>query len=413
MLAERLVAQQGGQDAHERHGGRDLTAFGALELGVERGQWRDVERNRVGAPRWQAAAQDGPSLAQVTQLRAVFVEADQGIRRQLLIRDRQAEPVAERLERLFAHLLLLVGDVLALARLAHAVALDGLGEDDCRLAGVLHGRGVGGVHLERIVATAVELPDLIVGPIGDHRRQLRVFAEEVLADIRAVLRLEVLVLAVDSLLHTLQQNPGRLTRNELVPAGTPQDFDDVPAGATEDRLELLDDLAVATHRSVEALQVAVDDEDQVVEFFPRGERDRSERLGLVSLAVAQERPHLAVGGVGQAAIVQVLEEARLVDRHDRPKTHRDGWELPEFGHEPRMGVRRQANAAHFLAEIEKLLLRQPSLEESAGIDAGRRVALDVDEIPAMPLRRRVPEPHEAGVVQRRGRLKAGDVAAKL
>src|SRR3712207_7423764 len=44
-------------------------------------------------------------------------------------------------------------------------------------------------------------------------------------------------------------------------------FDDVPARAAEDRLELLDDLPVAAHGAVEALQVAVDDEDEVVELL--------------------------------------------------------------------------------------------------------------------------------------------------
>ena len=46
---------------------------------------------------------------------------------------------------------------------------------------------------------------------------------------------------------------------------------DVPARAAERRFELLDDLAVAADRTVEALQVAVDDEDQVVELFARGQ----------------------------------------------------------------------------------------------------------------------------------------------
>ena len=58
-------------------------------------------------------------------------------------------------------------------------------------------------------------------------------------------------------------------------------------------LELLDDLAVAADRAVEALQVAVDDEDQVVELLARGQRERAERLGLVALAVAEEAPHPA------------------------------------------------------------------------------------------------------------------------
>ena len=60
----------------------------------------------------------------------------------------------------------------------------------------------------------------------------------------------------------------------------------VPAGAAEERLELLDDLAVAAHGAVEALQVAVDDEDQVVEAFAAGQRDRAQRFGFVGLAVA-------------------------------------------------------------------------------------------------------------------------------
>jgi hypothetical protein len=42
-----------------------------------------------------------------------------------------------------------------------------------------------------------------------------------------------------------------------------------------------------------------------------------QRLGLVGPAVAEERPDLASGGVGQSAAVQVLQEPRLVDRHDR------------------------------------------------------------------------------------------------
>ena len=66
---------------------------------------------------------------------------------------------------------------------------------------------------------------------------------------------------------------------QLVPARAPQDLDDVPAGAAEIAFQLLDDLAVAAHRAVEALQVAVDDEDQVVELLAAGQRDGAEALG--------------------------------------------------------------------------------------------------------------------------------------
>ena len=71
----------------------------------------------------------------------------------------------------------------------------------------------------------------------------------------------------------------------------PHDLDDVPAGAPEHAFEFLDDLAVAAHRAVEALEVAVDDPGEVVEALTAGERDRAERLGLVALAVADEAPH--------------------------------------------------------------------------------------------------------------------------
>ena len=126
-------------------------------------------------------------------------------------------------------------------------------------------------------------------------------------------------------------------------------LDDVPAGAAERRFELLDDLAVAAHRAVEPLQVAVDDEDQVVELLARGQRDRAERFGLVGFAVAEKRPDLATRRRLQAAIFEVAVEARLVDRHDRTEAHRDRRELPEVGHQPRMRIRRQPAAGLQLA----------------------------------------------------------------
>ena len=93
--------------------------------------------------------------------------------------------------------------------------------------------------------------------------------------------------------HLVDEHAVDVAREQLVPCRAPDDLDDVPAHATERRLELLDHLAVAAHRTVEALQVAVDDEDQVVEPFTRAEDERGRRLGFVELAVADEAPHLA------------------------------------------------------------------------------------------------------------------------
>ena len=110
--------------------------------------------------------------------------------------------------------------------------------------------------------------------------------------IRAGLDGVLLILAVDDFAHPLREQAFVVGREQRIPIAAPQHLDDVPAGAAEDRLELLDDLAVAAHRPVETLQVAVDDEDQVVELFARRQADRAERLGLVGLAVAEERPDL-------------------------------------------------------------------------------------------------------------------------
>ena len=174
----------------------------------------------------------------------------------------------------------------------------------------------------RVVAAALEPPDVLVGHVGDERPGLGVAAEEVLAGVGAALGLERLVVAVDGLLHQPAQHAGLVLVEQLVPAGAPDQLDHVPAGAAEGALELLDDLAVAAHRPVEALQVAVDHEDQVVELLARGEADGAEALGLVHLAVAEEDPDLAVGHVDLPAVVHVFHEPRLVDRHQRPEPHR-------------------------------------------------------------------------------------------
>src|SRR5690606_2407418 len=138
-----------------------------------------------------------------------------------------------------------------------------------------------------------------------------------------------LEVAVDGAVHLVEQHAVLVAGEQLVPLRAPDDLDDVPAGAAEEGLELLDDLAVAPHRAVEALEVAVDDPDEVVELLAGGERDGPERLGLVHLAVAEEGPDAAAAGVVDPAVVQVAEETGVVDRVDRAQPHRHRRVLPE------------------------------------------------------------------------------------
>src|SRR5581483_3869622 len=170
------------------------------------------------------------------------------------------------------------------ATLAETESLDGLRENDRGLSLVAHRRGIRGIDLARIMAAAVETPDLLVGHVGDHRLELGIFAEEMLAGVGAALGLEILVLAVDTFLHHPAQQPLVITREQWIPTRAPQYLDDIPTGAQEGRLELLNDLAVAAHRPIQALQVAVDHEDEVVETLAHRHGERAHRLGLVHLA---------------------------------------------------------------------------------------------------------------------------------
>ena len=136
-------------------------------------------------------------------------------------------------------------------------------------------------HLDRIVAAALQRPDLVVGPAFDQRLRLGIAAEELVAHVSAVTRFERLIIAVDALVHQLHELAARICGEQLVPAAAPNDLDDVPSRASKDALELLDDLTVAAHRTVEALEIRVDHPDQVVEPLAARQRDRAEGLGLI------------------------------------------------------------------------------------------------------------------------------------
>ena len=359
------------------------------------------------APR-QRAAEDAAALHHVLDLGRLLAGVEERRGAGLLVGalevavgDGQVEPVPELLEVVLGELLHLVGGVLALQRVDRP-ALDRLGQDHRRLPGVLGGGVERGVDLAVVVATARQLLDLAVAHVLDHPAQPRVGAEEVLAHVGAVLGGVGLELAVGRGVHLVDEHAVDVAGEQLVPALAPHDLDDVPPGAAEVRLELLDDLAVAGDRAVELLQVAVDDPGEVVQLLAGGDPDGAERLRLGHLAVAEERPHVLVGGVLDAAVLQVAVEPRLVDRVDGRQTHRDGRELPEVRHQPRVRVGRQAGARavlDLLAEPVELLLGEPALEERAGVDAGGAVALDEDLVAAAGVVLAAEEVVEADLVE--------------
>src|SRR4029077_12469969 len=99
-------------------------------------------------------------LGEVLHFRRTLGEAHEGHLLQLLIRNRNREPVAKLPKRLLVHLLGLMRDHLAFAGFTHPVALDGLGEDDGGLTLVLGGGLVSRIDLSWVVASARQLPNL-------------------------------------------------------------------------------------------------------------------------------------------------------------------------------------------------------------------------------------------------------------
>ena len=333
-----------------------------------------LARGRDGSA-GQVSAEEAAALVQVLQLGGSRGQRDVGgkVRVEVAVTERHLQAVPEGPQVFEGELLHLVGGVATLEVGAERPSLDGLGQHDGRLAPVPQGRVVGGVHLPAVVSAAFEAPDLGVGHAVDHREGARVAGEEVLAHEGAGLGLVGLEVTVGGRVEQVDQGSVVVGAEERVPLASPDDLDDVPAGAAEVGLQLLDDLAVAADRSVEALQVAVDDEGEVVQPFPGGDAERPQCLGLVHLAVADERPDVLAAGVLDAAVVQVAVEPGLVDGADRAQAHRDGGELPEVGHQPGMRVRRQAAALagvrDLLTEAVQLVCAQASLEEGAGVDA--------------------------------------------
>src|SRR5512134_2916230 len=57
------------------------------------------------------------------------------------------------------------------------------------------------------------------------------------------------------------------------------------------------------------------------------------RLSSFSRAASEKRPHLLVGRRLEAAVLEILDEPRLVDRRERSDAHRDRGVFPEVGHQ--------------------------------------------------------------------------------
>src|SRR6202043_4291499 len=106
---------------------------------------------------------------------------------------------------------------------------------------------------------------LLIGQMLNHLQQPRIGAEQVLPEVGSALNKIFLILPIADFAQAPNQQPVAVVLNQAVPVGAPDDFDDIPSSPAENGFQLLNDLSIAAHRAVEALQVAVHHEDQIVE----------------------------------------------------------------------------------------------------------------------------------------------------
>ena len=223
-------------------------------------------------------------------------------------------------------------------RRAEAIPFYCLGQDYSGATFVLNCAQVRVVDLLWIMAAAVEVRDLLVGHSRDEFKNFWVLSEEVLASVPASFSLAALVFTVDGLFHPFQEQTGAVARQQIIPIAAPNDFNYVPSGATKDAFELVDDLAIAAHRSIEALQIAVHNEDQIVELLARGNGQGAEGFRFIGLAITYVRPNFPWRLLDETPIFEITHEASLVNRVDRSNAHRNRRETPEIGHQPRVRI---------------------------------------------------------------------------
>ena len=410
---DRLVLQHYVQGTNESDSGRDLFAL-LFQQRAEVLQARQLKLlGEVRLTAWQITVQFLTLSVQIGMLFRTFREGDVRQFFDICIRHRHIETVADMTHAVHVHFLNLVRDVFTFSRVAHAITFNGMSKDYRRFAfGFLRFLECS-VDFLRIVTTTVQCPDLLVSPVCNQCCGFRIFTEEVFANIRTIFRFEGLVIAVNGFVHQLDQFTAGIFTQQFVPTATPHHFDHVPASTFEDAFQFVDDLAVTGDRAVKTLQVTVDNEDQIIQFFTGSDGDRTFGFRFVHFTVAEERVNGLFRGIFQATVFQIFQEFSLVNSTNRTQTHRYGRELPEFRHQFRVRIGREAIAVNFLTEVIQLLLSQTTFQESTSVHARGDVALEVNQVAAILLVACTEEVVKAHIINGCGRLEGRHVAAQF
>ena len=256
----------------------------------------------------------------------------------LFIRKRYVEARTKLAQLALVQFLLLVGDIASLAGFTQPVSFDRLCQYDGWGTFMVHRGLVRGIDFFRVMAAPQQLANLVIGQMIDHLEQRRILAKEMFAGVTAGLNRIFLVVAVHCLLHAFYQQPVFVCSQKRIPIRAPDNFDDIPSGATKSRFQFLNDLAIASHRAIETLQVAVYYPDEIVQIFPACQGERARGFRLIHLAVTDETPNPGFFCTEKAAALEITIEAGLIYRHDRSESHGHGGELPKVRNQIRMRI---------------------------------------------------------------------------
>ena len=219
----------------------------------------------------------------------------------------------------------------------------------------------------------------LVAGVRDQVQEFRIFSEEVLPDIGAVFGDVGLQLAVHHFAHALLQQAGGIafqSASQSPPQITLMTFQPAPRKAASNSWMTLPLPRTRPSRRCK-LQLMT---KMRLSSFSR-EASVSEPMDSGS-SISPSPRNAQSGGASRddAAIFQVAHEARLVDRVDRSEAHRNGREPPEIGHQPRVRIAGKAGrVAQLVAEVLEVLFVS-GLQERAAIDAGRGVALEINQV---------------------------------
>ena len=106
---------------------------------------------------------------------------------------------------------------------------------------MLDGRAVRRIDLLRVVPAEPHLLELFIGEMFDHFEQARIGAEEMLAKIGAGFGRVFLPLAVYDFAQAFDEQALAILGEQWVPIAAPDHLDGVPTGASESRLQFLDE----------------------------------------------------------------------------------------------------------------------------------------------------------------------------